>query len=95
MRMVVGATGRSVTCEPYGWRRDGATIGRIGCRRIGGWGAGRSDGAVGPGEQGGKPDPDDRQIAVLLGMWEHRSSERYSGIVVPVLMVPADGSGRR
>jgi len=29
--------------------------------------------------------------AVLRGLWEHRPSERYAGLAVPVLLVPADG----
>lgn len=33
----------------------------------------------------------DRHIAVLRGMWEHRPSERYADVTVPVLLVPADG----
>ena len=33
----------------------------------------------------------DRHIEVLRGLWEHRPSELYAGIPVPVLLVPADG----
>ena len=41
----------------------------------------------------------ERHITVLRGLWEHRPSERYAGIGVPVLLAPADGGdaerGRR
>jgi pimeloyl-ACP methyl ester carboxylesterase len=33
----------------------------------------------------------DRHIAVLRGLWEHRPTERYGELSVPVLLVPADG----
>jgi pimeloyl-ACP methyl ester carboxylesterase len=32
----------------------------------------------------------DRHIAVLQGLWDHRPSEIYARIAVPVLLVPAD-----
>jgi pimeloyl-ACP methyl ester carboxylesterase len=32
----------------------------------------------------------ERHLAVLRGLWDHRPSERYAGIDVPVLLVPAD-----
>ncbi len=31
----------------------------------------------------------ERHIAVLHGMWEHRPSERYAAVAVPVLLLPA------
>ncbi|MEO5964561.1 MAG: alpha/beta fold hydrolase [Candidatus Limnocylindrales bacterium] len=38
----------------------------------------------------------DRHIAVLRGMWDHRPSDIYAGIPVPVLLVPADtGAGEQ
>jgi pimeloyl-ACP methyl ester carboxylesterase len=33
----------------------------------------------------------ERHIEVLRGLWEHRPSERYAGLGVPVLLVPVDG----
>ncbi len=33
----------------------------------------------------------DRHIAVLRGLWEHRPSELYDRIEVPVLLLPVDG----
>lgn len=33
----------------------------------------------------------DRHITVLRGLWEHRPSERYPGLAVPVLLAPVDG----
>ena len=33
----------------------------------------------------------DHHIKVLHGLWEHRPSELYAGIAVPVLLAPADG----
>jgi len=33
----------------------------------------------------------DRHLTVLRGLWEHHPSERFGGISVPVLLVPADG----
>jgi pimeloyl-ACP methyl ester carboxylesterase len=35
----------------------------------------------------------ERHIEVLRGLWEHHPSERYAGIRVPVLLVPADAEG--
>jgi pimeloyl-ACP methyl ester carboxylesterase len=35
----------------------------------------------------------DHHIKVLRGLWEHRPSELYAGIAVPVLLAPADGGG--
>lgn len=32
----------------------------------------------------------DRHIAVLRGMWDHRPSERFTAVAVPVLLTPAD-----
>ena len=32
----------------------------------------------------------DRHIAVLQGLWDHRPSEIYARVAVPVLLVPAD-----
>ncbi len=32
----------------------------------------------------------DRHIAVLRGMWDHRPSERFATLTVPVLLAPAD-----
>lgn len=38
----------------------------------------------------------ERHIAVLRGLWEHRPTERYAAVAVPVLLVPADsGEGAR
>ena len=36
----------------------------------------------------------DRHIEVLRGLWEHRPSERYAHLGVPVLLAPADGGER-
>ena len=37
----------------------------------------------------------DHHIAVLRGLWEHHPSERYGGVLAPVLLAPAeDGSAR-
>jgi pimeloyl-ACP methyl ester carboxylesterase len=33
----------------------------------------------------------DHHVKVLHGLWEHRPSERYAGLAVPVLLAPADG----
>ena len=33
----------------------------------------------------------DHHIKVLRGLWEHRPSELYAGLAVPVLLAPADG----
>lgn len=33
----------------------------------------------------------ERHLDVLRGLWEHRPSERYGAIPVPVLLAPADG----
>ena len=33
----------------------------------------------------------DHHIKVLHGLWEHRPSELYAGLAVPVLLAPADG----
>jgi len=33
----------------------------------------------------------ERHIEILRGLWEHRPSERYAGLAVPVLLAPADG----
>ena len=33
----------------------------------------------------------DHHIKVLHGLWEHRPSELYEGLAVPVLLAPADG----
>ncbi len=33
----------------------------------------------------------DHHVKVLHGLWEHRPSELYAGLAVPVLLVPADG----
>ena len=35
----------------------------------------------------------ERHIQVLRGLWEHRPSELYAGVGVPVLLVPADANG--
>ncbi|HYO42880.1 MAG TPA: alpha/beta hydrolase [Candidatus Limnocylindrales bacterium] len=32
----------------------------------------------------------ERHIAVLRGLWEHRPTERYASVTVPVLLVPAE-----
>ncbi len=32
-----------------------------------------------------------RHLEVLRGLWEHHPSERYAGVAVPALLVPADG----
>lgn len=32
----------------------------------------------------------DRHIAILRGLWDHRPSEMYAGVAVPVLLAPAD-----
>ena len=32
----------------------------------------------------------DRHIAVLQGLWDHRPSELYARVAVPVLLIPAD-----
>ena len=38
----------------------------------------------------------ERHLLVLRGLWDHRPSERYAAVGVPVLLVPADtGSGDR
>ena len=34
----------------------------------------------------------DRHIEVLRGLWEHRPTERYADVAVPVLLVPVAGS---
>jgi pimeloyl-ACP methyl ester carboxylesterase len=34
----------------------------------------------------------ERHLVVLRGLWEHRPSERYAAIRVPVLLIPADSS---
>jgi pimeloyl-ACP methyl ester carboxylesterase len=36
----------------------------------------------------------ERHIAVLRGMWDHRPSQAYPGVRVPVLLVPAAGGDR-
>ena len=33
----------------------------------------------------------DRHVTILRGLWEHRPSERFPGLGVPVLLVPAGG----
>ncbi len=33
----------------------------------------------------------DHHVKVLHGLWEHRPSELYAGLMVPVLLAPADG----
>jgi len=33
----------------------------------------------------------ERHIEILRGLWKHHPSERYAGIAVPALLVPADG----
>jgi pimeloyl-ACP methyl ester carboxylesterase len=35
----------------------------------------------------------ERHIEILRGLWEHHPSERYAGIGVPVLLVPAGADG--
>jgi pimeloyl-ACP methyl ester carboxylesterase len=35
----------------------------------------------------------DHHIKVLHGLWEHRPSDLYAGLAVPVLLAPADGGG--
>jgi pimeloyl-ACP methyl ester carboxylesterase len=36
----------------------------------------------------------ERHIEVLRGLWEHHPTERYAGLGVPVLLVPAGADGR-
>lgn len=33
----------------------------------------------------------DRHLLVLRGLWDHRPSQRYPAVTVPVLLLPADG----
>lgn len=33
----------------------------------------------------------ERHLAILRSLWEHRPSERYALVTIPVLLVPADG----
>ena len=35
----------------------------------------------------------DHHVKVLRGLWEHRPTELYAGLEVPVLLAPADGGG--
>ncbi|MGH8907560.1 MAG: hypothetical protein ACRD0K_13790 [Egibacteraceae bacterium] len=32
----------------------------------------------------------ERHLEILRGLWEHRPGQRYGGLRVPVLLVPAD-----
>ena len=34
----------------------------------------------------------ERHLLVLRGLWDHRPSERYGAVTVPVLLIPADSS---